>query len=137
MKAQHQNQEALDIFNGVPKTPEVYVPPEDFDADPAFAADYMKSKFVEEILQAMEAQNLTRTELAVRLGKKKQYVSRVLNETSNFTIETMVEISHALGKRLVVKLEAPDEGVVAGLMSNGRGSERDRKTEKRGPATGR
>ena len=123
MKANDQNQEeALQIFDGVPKTADYYTQPQDFDADPAFAADYIKSQFVEEILQAMDAQNLSRTELAERLGKTKQYISRVLNETANFTIETMVEISHALGKRLVVQLVEPDKRIVVGLIANGKGS---------------
>jgi len=69
------------------------------DRDPAFLADYWKSTFVETVLKAMEEQKITRKQLANRLGRSPQYVGRILNETANFTIETMVKIALALDRQ--------------------------------------
>lgn len=73
------------------------------DADPRFVAEFLKARFVEDILRAMERTGLNKNTLATRLGKSRQYVGRVLNERANFTIETMAEIACALGLRLSVK----------------------------------
>jgi transcriptional regulator with XRE-family HTH domain len=88
----------------------------DFDQDPEFVADFLKSQFVEWIYEAMEERRINKNQLAAMLGKSRQYVGRVLNETANFTIETMAEISCALGKKLEISMierQAAREGFVA------------------------
>lgn len=81
------------------------------DEDPQFEADYLKSQFVEDVLKQMEEQDLNKNTLAEKLGKSRQYVGRVLNETANFTIETMTEIAFALDMRLAIKFHRLDERV--------------------------
>ena len=75
------------------------------DDDPAFVADLIKSRFVENLLQAMDARGVNQSELARRWGKSRQYVSKVLAEDRrvNFTLESMAELCHLLGLRLDVR----------------------------------
>lgn len=100
--------EIQEMLKGVPPTEEVLSRLEkqkvDFDKDPEFVADLLKAEFVEEIYVAMEEMGINKNQLAEILGKSRQYVGRVLNETANFTIETMAEISCALGKNLEIRV---------------------------------
>jgi antitoxin component HigA of HigAB toxin-antitoxin module len=75
------------------------------DDDPAFVADLNKSRFVESLLQAMDARGVSQSELARRWGKTRQYVSKVFDEDRrvNFTLESMAELCHLLGLRLDVR----------------------------------
>jgi transcriptional regulator with XRE-family HTH domain len=79
------------------------------DDDPGFQADLIKGQFVEAILQAMEAHGQTQSQVAAAWGKSRQYLSKVLNEDRrvNFTVETMTQLAHAVGRRLQVKVEEP------------------------------
>ena len=82
----------------------------DLDKDPEFVLDSIKARFVEDICQAMKAKGISQSDLARLLGKTKQYVSRVLNETANFTLSSIVEISIALGCSVELRINAqPDE----------------------------
>lgn len=76
----------------------------DLDNDPVFVADYLKGVLVEDILKQMEEAGVSRNELAQRLGKSRQYVSRILNEKANFTIETMAQITCSLNCNLSIKI---------------------------------
>ncbi len=119
MKRQMTHQERTipenlqDILADVPDSAdtlaEMQVIATDFDADPEFVADYMKSQFVEDVLEAMAAQGLNRNTLAKKLGKSRQYVGKVLNETSNFTFETVAEFACALGMHASVRMCYPPE----------------------------
>ena len=59
-------------------------------------------EFTEVLIQRMQGQGITRTELARRMGKSKSYVTKVLQGDNNFTIATMVSLIRALGGRLLV-----------------------------------
>ncbi len=86
---------------------------EALDDDPEFRADYLKSLFVNDILQAIEEGNQSQSELARRWGKSRQYLSRILNEDRrvNFTIETMAELAALVGRRLDLLVLNPSEHV--------------------------
>ena len=70
--------------------------------DPDFMADLLKGYFVECILEGLEETGLSKAQLAKRIGKTRQYINKVLNEDKrvNFTIESMVKIAHALGRKV-------------------------------------
>lgn len=78
--------------------------PIDFDNDPEFISDYLKATFINDVIGAMKEKNMTKTALADKLGKSKQYVGRILNETTNYTIETISEIACALNQEVVLTL---------------------------------
>jgi transcriptional regulator with XRE-family HTH domain len=63
-----------------------------------------KIDIAEEIYLAMEAQQVSRAELARRLGRSRQYVTKILRGNANFTLESLTKISFALGYQLAIKL---------------------------------
>jgi hypothetical protein len=79
---------------------------EKLDQDPAFQADYLKSRFVEGMLAAMEENGDNQNKLAARWAKTRQYVSKLLNEDRcvNFTIETMCEFAHLVNRRIDIQV---------------------------------
>jgi hypothetical protein len=78
----------------------------ELDVDPEFQADYLKSLFVEKMLEALEKRGENQTHLAQRWGKSRQYVSKIFREDKrvNFTIETMSALAHQLGCRLELRV---------------------------------
>lgn len=84
---------------------------ERLENDPAFQADFMKSQYVENVMQAMAEKGISQSELARRWGKSRQYLHKLLNEDKriNFTIETMVELVMLLDRRLEMHILKKDE----------------------------
>jgi len=56
----------------------------------------------EEIVKQMASQNMTRTELAARIGVDKAYITRMLNGAPNVTLKTLVSVATALRCRFDV-----------------------------------
>jgi len=83
-------------------------------ADPQFLADCSKGLVVEDILRAMEDAGLNRNTLAAKLGKTRQYVGKILDEErrANFTIDTLAELSAALGVKLHVRMLPENEHMI-------------------------
>lgn len=81
------------------------------DEDPTFRAEYLKSLLLEQIREAMDDKGISQSELARRWGKTRQYLSRVLDEDNrvNFTLETLVELSTLVGRKVEVNLLDPSE----------------------------
>jgi transcriptional regulator with XRE-family HTH domain len=84
---------------------------DELDRDPAFLAEFQKSLFVEKILEAMEAQGISQSDLARRWGKSRQYLSRVLDEDRrvNFTLETIFELASLVGRKIEMHVLDPNE----------------------------
>ena len=61
--------------------------------------------FTEDVVRTMQAQNLTKSALAAKLGTSPAYVTKVLSGSTNFTLETMVRIAKALDAELRVHLQ--------------------------------
>jgi len=61
-------------------------------------------EFTESVVREMARRGLTRTALAERLGATPAYVTKILRGKVNFTLATMVRLSHALGTDLHVRL---------------------------------
>ena len=97
----------LEWLEEIPPTKEVLedikkLDPIDWDADPEFMADCLKGGIVEEILDAMREEDLTKSGLAAKLGKSRQYITRVLNETANLTINSLAEMACALNRKIEI-----------------------------------
>ena len=86
-------------------TKELNENPIDFDNDPDFVADYLKATFINDVIGAMKDKDISKTALADKLGKSKQYVGRIINETTNYTIETISAIACALEQEVVLTLK--------------------------------
>jgi len=54
-------------------------------------------EFTEEMVARMDKLGVNRTELARRINSSPAYITKILRGTTNFTLDSMVKISHALG----------------------------------------
>ena len=84
------------------------------EKDPDFIADHAKGLIIEDILRAMENLGITASKLAERIGKSRQYVSKVLDEDRrvNFTVETLAEFSVALNLELTLRMVPETERMI-------------------------
>jgi hypothetical protein len=62
--------------------------------------------FTESVGQLLEAQHMSRAELARRLGTSTAYVTKILRGDVNFTLRTMVRVSRVLGAEFHPVVEA-------------------------------
>lgn len=62
-----------------------------------FWVDGPITEFAEDIWRLMEEQNVSRAELARRLGTSRAYVTKLLGGNANFTLETMTKVAMAFG----------------------------------------
>lgn len=77
--------------------------------DPEFRKLFEREMFAEDFLarveQAMKEQNVSKTELAKRMGCSVPNVSRAMRKTSNMTVATMVDMVLSLNLRLRSTIE--------------------------------
>lgn len=69
---------------------------------PSFEAERLILAATEMILELMEDEDLTRMELAKKVGKSKGHISQLLNGKRNMTLKTLAEIAFALNTRVNV-----------------------------------
>jgi transcriptional regulator with XRE-family HTH domain len=74
------------------------------DHDPEYRAEVLKLGFAEQVWKLMEQQNLSRAELARRLGTSRAYVTKVLQTTANLTLASMAKIALALHAQVSLEL---------------------------------
>lgn len=67
------------------------------ERNPAYWAEGAWLRFTEELLALMTAQNVTRAELARRVGVSPAYITKVFRGTVNLTLETMSRLALAVG----------------------------------------
>ncbi len=65
-----------------------------------FARDMAMLTVTAAIINEMESQGVTRTQLAERVGCTKAFVSQVLNGSRNMTLRTIADLAWALGKEV-------------------------------------
>lgn len=63
-----------------------------------FQRERLETEVTESICQLMEEQGLTRADLARRLGKSRAYVTKLLREGNNMTLNTVSDVFFALGR---------------------------------------
>ncbi len=68
----------------------------------AFWAEKAILEFTQEIFRLMAAKNVSRAELARRIGSSPAYVTKILSGNANFTIDSMVKLTRAIGAHLEV-----------------------------------
>jgi transcriptional regulator with XRE-family HTH domain len=73
----------------------------------------LELEVTERILQVMQEQGITRTELARRLGVSKAAVSKLLNDGSNMTLKRLLAVAEALNYELRITM-APSGHKVEG-----------------------
>ncbi len=71
---------------------------------PEYQTEKQLLDFTERVCEIMRQQDVSRTELATRLGRSKAWVTKLLRGNENMTVSTMVSVLLALGYHL--RLEA-------------------------------
>jgi transcriptional regulator with XRE-family HTH domain len=64
----------------------------------------VKLEFVRAITRLMRANDMSGSELAEKMHTSNAYISKALRGDTNFTIDSMVKLSHALGGRLHIHI---------------------------------
>lgn len=75
--------------------------------DPRWHAEFLRSRFIVQVQEAMASEGLSRKVVANRWGKSRQYLSNILGERrkASFTLDTMAALSHYVGRRLSVSVD--------------------------------
>jgi transcriptional regulator with XRE-family HTH domain len=75
--------------------------------DPEFRKLLSQEELILEVTEVLcgllEQENISRKELADRLGKTKGFVSQLLNGGRNLTLRTVADILHVLGYKVALK----------------------------------
>ena len=82
----------------------------ELESDPAYRAERLVLELNEEICRLMEEQNISRAELARRLGVQRQFITKLLNGIPNLTLLTLVKIALALDAQIEIKLAGQKPG---------------------------
>lgn len=81
---------------------------EDLLKDEDFRAEYERLRpryeAIEQIIKARKAQNITQAELAKRVGTQKSNISRLESGNYNPSLDFLIKVADALGKRLSIHL---------------------------------
>ena len=72
----------------------------------AYRAEGASIRFTEELLAAMKARDITRTALAEKIGTSPAYVTKILRGDTNFTLDSMVKMAHALDCEISIQLSS-------------------------------
>ena len=80
----------------------------------------------EAIVGLLDEQNVSRQDLAARLGKSKGFVSQLLSGERNMTLRTLADLGYVLGRRFSLAAYVGDEErqLGEGIRSQGRGDGR-------------
>ena len=68
-------------------------------------------EFTDDMLAQMEAEGISRSELARRMGTSPAYITKILRGSTNFTLESMVKVAMALNCKFHCGLEREQEAV--------------------------
>ena len=75
--------------------------------DPAFKAEYERSRAEYEVTRALIAvrieQNITQEQLAQRSGIRQSNISRIENGTCSPTVATLGQLAEGMGKKLKIE----------------------------------
>lgn len=74
---------------------------EELKKDPEYLALKFKAKFAYMVSDAMKSKGINKSELSRMLNKSRQYINKILNESSNFTIKSIAEICTVLDIELI------------------------------------
>ena len=79
------------------------------DKERNFLENSLKASFVEDVCRILKERGISQSEFARRLGKSRQYVSRMLNENANFTLGSLVDIALALDCSIELRICRQDD----------------------------
>lgn len=74
-----------------------------------YAQESLIVDVAEEIWAALEEEQITKADLAARLGKSKAFITQILNGSRNMTLRTLADVATALGRKMCVRLRRQGE----------------------------
>ena len=118
MKNTKISKDLLEFLENTPTTKEVLKEIDkldfpDLENDSEFVSDYLKGRITEDILTAMEEKGINKSQLAEKLGKSRQYVNRILNETANFTLDTLAKFACALDCKIEARIVSKNKSLIS------------------------
>ncbi|WP_134705417.1 helix-turn-helix transcriptional regulator [Rahnella sp. CJA17(1/100)] len=78
-----------------------------------YASEELTFNVTEDLLIIMEDKDISKTDLAVKLGKTKAYISQLLSGSKNMTLKTMSDVCFALGIKPSVDFKDIEDSVVS------------------------
>jgi transcriptional regulator with XRE-family HTH domain len=78
---------------------------------PAYHAEGASIRFTEELIARMKDCGLTRSALAEKIGTSPAYITKILRGDTNFTLDSMARIAHAMDCELNFELQPMDRPV--------------------------
>jgi transcriptional regulator with XRE-family HTH domain len=63
--------------------------------------------FTEELVRWMEAQDISKSNLAALIGHRPSYITKVLRGSANLTAASMAKLARAVGARVLIHLAPP------------------------------
>ena len=86
-----------------------------------------KLDFAVALNDIMEAEGISRQELAERIGTSPAYITKVMRGDSNFTVDTMAKLAHAVSGHLCLRVvKKHDQVSWSGIVDHKRMKERFR-----------
>lgn len=76
------------------------------ESSEGYELDALKVELCEQIYLIMEQEKVTKAELARRLQTSRAYITKLLQGSANFTIESLVKVARALECNVSVKLRS-------------------------------
>jgi len=70
------------------------------EQSPTYQLEHVRMAFVGETTRLMDAQDVSRAELARRLDVSRAYITKLLNGNANITLDTMVRVAMALDAKV-------------------------------------
>jgi len=64
---------------------------------PVYWFEYEQNELFRQVVKFMEEEGINQTELAVRLGVSKGYISQILSGNFNYTLKKLIELCLAIG----------------------------------------
>lgn len=68
-----------------------------------FAQEFAILSALEEISRVMETENISRADMAAKLGKSRAFVTQVLRGSNNITIRTLADFAWASGRTVDIR----------------------------------
>lgn len=79
--------------------------------DRAFAREDLVYNVTEDLLVFLEDNDISKKELARRLGKSKSYITQILSGSRNMTLGSFSDICFALGFKPEIKIPVQDDSI--------------------------
>ncbi|HHQ6597621.1 TPA: helix-turn-helix domain-containing protein [Serratia fonticola] len=86
--------------------------------DGVSASEELTFNVTEDILILMEDREISKTDLANKLGKTKAYISQLLSGSKNMTLKTLSDVCHAIGVKPAVEFIEVEQVTISDSISS-------------------